>query len=245
MPRAHNDNEARLLAYLAAGIRSSEEIQKRLGLSQPKVSRLITGLRDKVVAIGRARSRRYTLRRDVRGLGGDFPVFSIDPDGNASSLGVLRAVGHDEYLWQPKSGEAVSSKSLPWFLADLRPDGFTGRAFVRRLHEHQALPPRVLDWHDDHVLAAISRRGEDFIGDLIVGQESLARPVFPPDARVRFPHSPGRASGRLPRPGGQSYGRPTRRILGGGRAVQVYRMYRAGGGGTECPGEVLPSHGIG
>jgi len=36
MPRAHNnDNQARLLAYLAAGIRSSEEIQKRLGLSQP------------------------------------------------------------------------------------------------------------------------------------------------------------------------------------------------------------------
>jgi len=175
MPRVHNDNEARLLAYLSAGIRTSEEIQKRLGLSQPTVSRLITGLGNQVVAIGRARSRRYTLRRDVRGAGGDFPVFSIGPDGNASSLGVLVAVGHDEYLWQPKDGEAVSSKSLPWFLADLRPDGFTGRAFVKRLHEDLALPPRVLDWHDDHVLAALSRRGEDAMGDLIVGQESLDR----------------------------------------------------------------------
>jgi DNA-binding CsgD family transcriptional regulator len=175
MPRAHNDNAARLLAYLSAGIRTSEEIQKRLGLSQPTVSRLISGLGDKVVAIGRARSRRYTLRRDVRGAGGEFPVFSIGPDGNASPLGVLTAVGHDEYLWQPKNGEVVSSKSLPWFLADLRPDGFTGRAFVRRLHEDLALPPRVLDWHDDHVLVALSRRGEDTMGDLIVGQESLDR----------------------------------------------------------------------
>jgi hypothetical protein len=175
MSRARNDNEARLLAYLAAGIRTSEDIQKRLALSQPTVSRLLTGLRDEVLVIGRARSRRYTLRRDVRGLGGDFPVFSIDPEGNASTLGGLAAVGHDEYLWQPKTGEAVSSKSLPWFLADLRPDGFTGRAFVRRLHEDLALPPRVLDWHEDHVLAALSRRGEDCMGNLVVGQESLDR----------------------------------------------------------------------
>ena len=175
MTRAQNDNQTRLLAYLAAGVRTSEDIQKRLGLSQPTVSRLIASLSEKIVVIGKARARRYTLRRDVRGLGGDFPVFRIDRDGNASSDGVLSAIGHDEYLWQPKIGEAVASKSLPWFLADLRPDGFTGRAFVRRLHEDLALPPRGLDWHDDHVLVALSRRGEDSMGDLIVGQESLDR----------------------------------------------------------------------
>jgi len=175
MTRAQNDNQTRLLAYLAAGVRTSEDIQKRLGLSQPTVSRLIASLSEKIVVIGKARARRYTLRRDVRGLGGDFPVFRIDRDGNASSDGVLSAIGHDEYLWQPKIGEAVASKSLPWFLADLRPDGFTGRAFVRRMHEDLALPPRGLDWHDDHVLVALSRRGEDSMGDLIVGQESLDR----------------------------------------------------------------------
>lgn len=97
MPRTHSDNETRLLAYLAAGIRSSEEIQKRLGLSQATVSRLVTALKDEIVVIGRARSRRYTLRRDVRGLGGDFPVFSIDPEGNAISLGGLAAIGHGAY----------------------------------------------------------------------------------------------------------------------------------------------------
>lgn len=175
MTRTQNDNQTRLLAYLAAGIRSSEEIQKRLDLSQPTVSRLIASLREQIVVIGKARARRYTLRRDVRGLGGDFPVFRIDREGDASSYGVLSAIGHDEYLWQPKKGEAVASKSLPWFLADLRPDGFTGRAFVRRLYEDLALPPRGLDWHDDHVLVALSRRGEDSMGDLIIGQESLDR----------------------------------------------------------------------
>jgi len=175
MTRTQTDNEARLLAYLAAGVRTSEDIQKRLNLSQASVSRLISGLRDRVVIIGNARARRYTLRRDLRGLGGDFPVFRIDEEGNASSIGVLSTIGHNEYLWQGKGEGAVQYKSLPWFLSDLRPDGFTGRAFVRRLSEALSLPSRIFDWNDDHVLVALSRRGEDLMGDIVVGQESLDR----------------------------------------------------------------------
>lgn len=175
MARTQIDNEARLLAYLAAGVRTSEDIQKRLNLSQSTVSRLISNLRDKVVVIGKARARCYTLRRDLRGLGGDFPVFRIDEDGNACLIGVLSAIGHDEYLWQGKGEGAVQYKSLPWFLSDLRPDGFTGRAFVRRLSEALSLPARIFDWNDDHVLVALSRRGEDLMGNLVIGQESLDR----------------------------------------------------------------------
>lgn len=175
MTRTQTDTEARLLAYLAAGVRTSEDIQKRLNLSQPSVSRLISALSEKVVVFGNARARRYTLRRDLRGLGGDFPVFRIDADGNASSIGTLSTIGHDEYLWQGKEGAAVQYKSLPWFLSDLRPDGFTGRAFVRRLSDALSLPSRIFDWNDDHVLVALSRRGEDLMGNLVIGQESLDR----------------------------------------------------------------------
>ncbi len=175
MSRSRGDNEARLLAYLAAGVRTSEDIQERLDLSQPSVSRLISRLSESVVVIGNARTRRYTLRRDLRGLGGDFPVFRVDQDGNAYSIGVLSTIGHDEYLWQTKGEGAVQYKSLPWFLSDLRPDGFTGRAFVRRLSDALSLPPRIFDWNDDHVLVALSCRGEDLMGDLIVGRESLDR----------------------------------------------------------------------
>ncbi|GFO64467.1 putative kinase YjjJ [Geomonas paludis] len=175
MSRAQADNEARLLAYLATGVRTSEDIQERLNLSQPSVSRLIARVSEQVVIIGNARTRRYTTRRDLRGLGGEFPVFSVDEDGNASSIGVLSAIGHDEYLWQPKGDGAVQYKSLPWFLSDLRPDGFTGRAFVRRLSETLSLPSRIFDWTDDHVLVALACRGEDLMGNLIIGKESLDR----------------------------------------------------------------------
>ena len=173
MSRTRSDHTDRLLLYLSSGVFSSEEIQKRLDLSQPTVSRLIASLGDRVVIIGQARSRRYTTRRDIRGLGGAFPVYRIDAEGNARRFGMLDAIARDQYLWRSEEGSPGQYKSLPWFLSDLRPDGFTGRSFVRRLHEDLALPPRGNDWHDDHVLTALARRGEDCMGDIVIGEESL------------------------------------------------------------------------
>jgi len=57
----------------------------------------------------------------------------------------------------------------------MRPEGFVGRAFVQREHAALDLPPRLQDWQEEHVLIALAKRGEDCIGDLIVGDESLAR----------------------------------------------------------------------
>ena len=57
----------------------------------------------------------------------------------------------------------------------MRPEGFIGRAFVQREHGDSGLPPRLSDWREDHVLVALSRRGEDCVGNLIIGDESLIR----------------------------------------------------------------------
>jgi hypothetical protein len=46
---------------------------------------------------------------------------------------------------------------------------------VRRLHEDLALPARGNDWQDGHVLIALARRGEDSMGDVVIGEESLER----------------------------------------------------------------------
>lgn len=171
----NTENVDRLLSFLAAGVHSAPEIQQRFNYSQPTVSRLISQINDKIIIIGKARSRRYTRLRDVRGLGGEFPIYKIDSDGNAHLLGTLFAVAHDEFLWRPVGGREQLFRSLPWFLADLHPDGFVGRAFVRQLHQDLGLPPRSVDWNEDHVLTALARRGEDTMGNLVVGQESIDR----------------------------------------------------------------------
>jgi hypothetical protein len=65
--------------------------------------------------------------------------------------------------------------SIPWFIYDLKPDGFVGRAFAKRFGPELGLPDRLTDWKDDDIIIALTRRGEDIVGDLILGEESLTR----------------------------------------------------------------------
>jgi hypothetical protein len=174
--RASNfDNPDQLLSFLSTGVYSAPEIQQRFRCSQPTVSRLLAQLGDRIAIIGNARARRYTKIRDVRGLGGEFPIFKIDTEGNAHLIGTLYAVAQDHFLWNPLNAREQLFRSLPWFIADLHPDGFVGRAFVRQLHEDLGLPPRSVDWNEDHVLSALARRSEDTMGNLVIGQESVER----------------------------------------------------------------------
>jgi len=169
------DNPDRLLSFLGTGVYSAPEIQQRFHLSQPTVSRLLAQLGDRITIIGNARARRYTKIRDVRGLGGEFPIFKIDTEGNAQLIGTLYAVARDHFLWSPLNAREQLFRSLPWFIADLHPEGFVGRAFVRQLHEEFGLPPRSVDWNEDHVLSALARRSEDTMGNLVIGRESIER----------------------------------------------------------------------
>jgi hypothetical protein len=66
------------------------------------------------------------------------------------------------------------TSGLPAELADARPSGFLGRHFAATYADLR-LPLRLSDWSDHHILIAMSRRGEDLPGNLIVGEESFAR----------------------------------------------------------------------
>jgi hypothetical protein len=81
----------------------------------------------------------------------------------------LVAIERDQYY--AGSGPArvsVLGEGLPCFLQAARPSGFIGRA-IPLLHPDLGLPPRVVDWTDEHVLTFLTRRGEDTVGDLFVG----------------------------------------------------------------------------
>jgi len=186
--RANRDqNEIRLRVLLSTGARSPRELQQLLGISQPTLSRLIARLSGQILTLGRARAARYALPRQVRGGGSAFSVYRIDDQGDARAVGVLHALQGREYWWERtgrQQGELFDH--LPWFIQDLRPDGFVGRAFAQRQGAELGLPRRLNDWNDDEVLVALSRRGEDCVGDLVVGEESLARYL----RAAREPHSP-------------------------------------------------------
>jgi hypothetical protein len=127
---------------------------------------------DRVVRIGRGRATRYGLRREVPGLGrSEVPLFRIDSSGKPQPSGRLVVLAADEIVWLP---EGFVFRGLPPEIDDMRPSGFIGRAFPGQ-HPDLSLPPRIQDWSNDHTLVALARRGEDFPGNLIVGDESLER----------------------------------------------------------------------
>jgi hypothetical protein len=90
-------------------------------------------------------------------------------------MGPLHAIERESYFATGTRGRLDGIfEGLPYYLQDARPGGFLGRALPAAYPE-LALPSRVIDWTDTHVLIYLTRRGSDTIGDLIVGSEALDR----------------------------------------------------------------------
>jgi hypothetical protein len=156
---------------LSRGVLPAAELRERLGVSPPTLMRMVRDTTD-VVRIGRGPATRYALRQQWLNLDSSrFPLFRITATGAAESAGELITLAARQSVWMP-TGRV--SDDLPIELVDARPSGFLGGHFAAA-HADLRLPPRLTDWSDHHILIAMSRRGEDLPGNLIVGDESFAR----------------------------------------------------------------------
>lgn len=164
-----------LLPALAFGARTSAELQARLHVSQPTISRLLRAAGPAVLVIGRGRASAYARRRALPELGDDLPLYRIDSGGSVHRFGHLYPLVAGEYACAFEGQGAVLHPGLPWFLQDMRPQGFMGRAFAQHFAASLNLPPRLPDWSDDAHLAAMALYGDDLAGNLIVGDRSLER----------------------------------------------------------------------
>lgn len=63
---------------------------------------------------------------------------------------------------------------LPPEMHDVAPKGFLGRSHTQQ-HADLGLPDDVSNRSDNHILIALSRRGEDLSGNLVMGRESFNR----------------------------------------------------------------------
>jgi hypothetical protein len=98
-------------------------------------------------------------------------VFRVSDSGGVQSSGELFTLASRQTVWMP---DGAVSDGLPVELADARPSGFLGRHFAAT-HADLRLPARLEDWSDHHVLIALSRRGEDVPGNIVLGDESFTR----------------------------------------------------------------------
>ena len=160
---------------LAAGPQSGTQMAKDLGISQPTVSRALAAMAGEVLQIGQKKNSRYVLLDRGRGFS-DIPVFRVDAQGKLHALGVLTPVRPDGFVFTQTDGLQVHSDGLPWWLLDMLPQGYLGRAYATRYAASLGLPPSLSTWSDSHGLRALLVHGHDMVGNLLLGP--IAREKF-------------------------------------------------------------------
>ena len=172
VPMLYNRFMESVSTELSRGCLPAAVLRERLGVSPATLMRMVRDAGQDVVRMGRGRATQYACRQQWPNLDTSrFPLFRITDSGAAVSAGELLTLAARQSVWMP-AGRI--SDGLPIQLVDARPSGFLGRHFAA-MHADLRLPPRLTDWSDHHILIAMSRRGEDLPGNVMVGEESFAR----------------------------------------------------------------------
>jgi hypothetical protein len=164
---------------------SAAELMAKLGCSQATLSREVRKAGSAVLTMGRAQRTRYARLRPA-GVSLPLPITQVDAQGQLQPLGQLYTVGMHTGSRTAFEGEKGVElfEGLPWFVSDMRPQGYLGRQFPQRLQDAPIdaqlqtgaapqLPPSINDWSDDHVLRALDWAGDDEPSNLIVGRRAL------------------------------------------------------------------------
>jgi len=201
------------LRLQAGGPLGAQALAEVMGVSRVTVQRAFRQLGTNVVQLGKTRATRYALRREVFGQSAPHQFFRIGQTGVAHEWGALTAL-HGGWLleWaspamRPDWADQVHDhagfcEGLPFFMADLRPQGFLGRAAARRLPGTLGLPMDPRDWSDDQTLFYLREWGDDLPGDLAVGEDPTRRalnacphdPITPETRQVRYPELAAQAN---------------------------------------------------
>jgi hypothetical protein len=106
-------------------------------------------------------------------VGTSAPIHEIDEHGEPRAAGRLFFVEVDGYALTYAGADRFYQR-LPVFLRECGPSGFLGRHFAQQFPE-LGLPERLDRWLGDDYVRAIALRGDDAVGNLVVGDESLRR----------------------------------------------------------------------
>ncbi|QFQ09253.1 type II toxin-antitoxin system HipA family toxin YjjJ [Enterobacter sichuanensis] len=160
-----------LRQLLRQGPISVRQLTDIMGISQPTVSRSMKALGDEVVRIGSGPSIHYVLRDAHRGFS-SAPVYRITEEGTVKPLGKLVPVYPDGFVMEQTDNICLHSDGLPWWLFDMRPQGYLGRAYASRFSSELGLPPNPENWSDTDVIRALLAHGHDAVGNLLIGEQA-------------------------------------------------------------------------
>jgi len=199
---------------------SATDLAAALQVNRTTIVRALAGFGDELVTLGATRSTRYLLRRPVQHAGNRWPIYRLDVTGHARLWATLESLYERRWriiwaeaapAWAHRFSDAEGLwQGFPFFLADVRPQGFLGRAIARQVSTTLGVPADPRMWSDDHTLVYLQAAGEDLPGSLVVGDEclrrTLARAVYAggdpltaaAEREARYPALAQLAAGSLP-----------------------------------------------
>lgn len=180
-PQITRENLAPLIR--ARGPISATELAALLRVNRTTIARVLPDFGGELVTLGATRSTRYLLRRGIRHIGSRWPVFRIDENGRAGEWAELEALHGRSWRvrwagsppeWADHFTEANGLwNGFPFFLGDVRPQGFLGRAIASRISRNLALPDDPRRWSDEDIVVYLQAAGEDLPGNVVLGGDCL------------------------------------------------------------------------
>lgn len=165
---------------LRQGPTPARQLVDKMQISQPTLSRALKTLGDDVVRIGAGPSIQYALRDAFRGFS-SAPVYRISEEGRIKPLGNLIPVYPDGFVMAQTDSVCLHSDGLPWWLFDMRPQGYLGRAWASTYSAGLGLSSNPESWTDSDVIRALLVHGHDAVGNLLIGEQARNQFVNMPE----------------------------------------------------------------
>lgn len=120
-------------------------------------------------------------------FGGDnkLPLYMVDAHGNNTAIAQIRPLAHGGFYVEALTGmppvllgenKDGLYDDLPYFLQDLRPQGFLGRQIAEEMSLHSGdFPSDPRYWNTQHVGRYLIANGEDLPGNLKFGEQAHLR----------------------------------------------------------------------
>lgn len=188
-------NNTDVAHYLASDRLTSKQLQAATELTQPAVSRQIQRLGERVVKLPNGRNPKYALTCSAFGANDNIPVLEMDRFGNYIVAADIRPLVTGGFFVNLREGGSPLLlgcngtgifDDLPYYLQDLRPQGFVGREIARALSEQTGLfPSDPTRWNSEHIGRFLLSNGHDLPGNLQFGQIELSRVRRKPTACSR------------------------------------------------------------
>jgi len=168
-----------LLALLGSEPQPANQLCRTLGVSQATLSRLITRAGGSVARLGQGRATRYCAIAENKQI---TPLFNIDERGFAHELAQLTPLRNNGFILEQQSnapfwllGEKGNGyfDNLPYFLDDLKPQGFLGRLIASSLSKIKPYPADPIHWKAQHIFSYLTEEANDLPGNLLLGERAL------------------------------------------------------------------------